>query len=90
MASAGETGGRLYLEFVAKFGDDGYAKGLHVKRRRPRVVIAELEQAGAAILHREVIKMSDSARPTRVARLVVEWRRADGKPDHRPDHEQGT
>lgn len=78
MALAGEGGGRLYLEFVAKFGDDGYAKNLHVKRRRPRGVIAELEQAGATVVHREVMKMSDSARPTRVARLVVEWRRADG------------
>ena len=33
------AGGRgrwpLYLEFLSRFGDDGYAKELHVKRRRP-------------------------------------------------------
>ncbi len=42
MALAGEGGGRLHLEFLARFGDDGYAKGLHVKRRRPRMLVAEL------------------------------------------------
>ena len=36
MTLAGEGGGRLYLEFLARFGDDGYARDLHVKRRRPR------------------------------------------------------
>ena len=57
---AGERGGRLYLEFLARFGDDGYARDLHVKRRRPRLLVAELEQAGATIVHRETIRTSDS------------------------------
>jgi SAM-dependent methyltransferase len=75
MALAGEDGGRLYLEFLARFGDDGYAKELHVKRRRPRMLVAELERAGATIVHRETMRMSDSPKPSKVARLVVEWRR---------------
>ena len=78
MTLAGEGGGRLYLEFLARFGDDGYAAALHVKRRRPRLLVAELEQAGATIVHRETIRMSDSPRPSKVGRLVVEWRRGDG------------
>ena len=78
MALAGEGGGRLYLEFLSRFGDDGYAKDLHVKRRRPRMLIAELERAGATVVHRETIKMSGSPKPSKVARVVVEWRREDG------------
>ena len=77
MALAGEGGGRLYLEFLARFGDDGYAKGMHVKRRRTRLLVAELERAGATIVHRETLLMSDSPKPSKVARLVVEWR-SDG------------
>ncbi len=78
MALAGEDGGRLYLEFLARFGDDGYAKELHVKRRRPRMLVAELERAGATIVHRETIRVSDSRTSSRVCRLVVEWRHGDG------------
>ena len=78
MTLAGEGGGRLYLEFLARFGDDGYARDLHVKRRRPRLVIAELEAAGATIVHRETIRVSDSPQAAKVCRLVVEWRRGDG------------
>lgn len=78
MALAGEGGGRLHLEFLARFGDDGYAKGLHVKRRRPRMLVAELERAGATIVHRETIRVTDSPKSTKVGRLVVEWRRGDG------------
>ena len=57
-----------------KFGDDGYASDLHVKRRRPRMVVAELEAAGATIVHRETISVSDSSTASRVCRLVAEWR----------------
>jgi hypothetical protein len=78
MTLSGEGGGRLYVEFLAKFGDDGYARDLHVKRRRPRTVVAELARAGATIVHRETIAMSESPRPSKVCRLVVEWRRGDG------------
>jgi hypothetical protein len=78
MVSAGEGGGRLYVEFLARFGDDGYASGLHVKRRRPRAVVAELEAAGATIVHRETIRVSDSPKASKVCRLVVEWRHGDG------------
>jgi hypothetical protein len=78
MALSGAGGGRLYLEFLARFGDDGYARGLHVKRRRPRMLVAELERAGATIVHRETILVSDSPMSSKVCRLVVEWRREDG------------
>jgi hypothetical protein len=75
MALAGEGGGRLYVEFLAKFGDDGYAKELHVKRRQPRLLVAELERAGATIVQRETIRVSDSPTSSKIGRLVVEWRR---------------
>ena len=78
MALAGEQGGRLYVEFLARFGDDGYARDLHVKRRRPRLVVAELEAAGATIVHRETIRVSGEPGASKVCRLVVEWRRGDG------------
>jgi hypothetical protein len=78
MALAGEGGGRLYLEFLARFGEDGYAAGLHVKRRRPRMLAAELERAGATIVHRETIRVSDSPTSSKVGRMVVEWRHDDG------------
>ncbi len=78
MTLAGEGGGRLYLEFLAKFGDDGYARELFVKRRRPRRVVAELERAGATVVHRETGRVSDSPTSSKVCRLVVEWRRGDG------------
>ncbi len=78
MALAGEGGGRLYLEFLARFGDDAYAKELHVKRRRPRKLVAELERAGATIVHRETVSVSDSPTASKVGRLIVEWRPADG------------
>ena len=78
MALAGEGGGRLYLEFLVRFGDDGYARELHVKRRAPRLLVAELERAGATIVHRETFRVSDSPTASKVARLIVEWRPADG------------
>jgi hypothetical protein len=78
MALAGEGGGRLYLEFLARFGDDGYARDLHVKRRRPRMVVAEIEAAGGTIVHRETMRVSDSPAASKVCRLVVEWRQGHG------------
>lgn len=78
MTLAGEGGGRLYLEFLARFGDDGYVRDLHVRRRRPRLVVAELEAAGATIVDRETMRTSDSPGASKVCRLVVEWRRGDG------------
>jgi hypothetical protein len=78
MALAGDGGGRMYLEFLARFGDDGYAKELNVKRRRPRTVVGELEAAGATIVHRETIRVSDSPSASKVCRLVVEWRHGNG------------
>ena len=78
MVLAGSGGGRLYLEFLARFGDDGYAKELQVKRRRTRALVAELEQAGATVVHRETIRVSDSPKSSKVGRMVVEWRREDG------------
>jgi hypothetical protein len=78
MSLAGAGGGRLYLEFLARFGDDGYARGLHVRRRRPRRLVAELERAGATIVHRETIRTSDSPQASKVCRLVAEWRGGDG------------
>ena len=64
MMLAGEAGGKLYLEFLASSGTDGYAGAARqVRRRKPAKIVAELEQAGATIVHRETIRVShDPAR----------------------------
>jgi SAM-dependent methyltransferase len=70
--------GRFYLEFLARKGDDGYAGRHRVRRRKPAMIVAELESWGATVVHRETIAVSDSPGASRVCRLVVEWRRGDG------------
>jgi hypothetical protein len=75
---SGEVAGRLYVEFLARAGDDRYAGRHRVRRRRPAMIVAELESWGATIVHRETVAVSDSPDASRVCRLVVEWRRGDG------------
>lgn len=82
MMTAGD-GGRLYLEFLVRKGDDGYAGRHRAQRRKPARVVAELKAHGATIVHREVLDVSGSdpasaggsGTPSRVCRLVAEWQR---------------
>jgi SAM-dependent methyltransferase len=69
----GQPEGRLYLEFLCRRGQDGYAARHRLKRRRVYQVRAELERAGARILSEERIWVSDAPRPARVCRMVVTW-----------------
>jgi len=78
MMLAGEAGGKLYLEFLAVNGTDGYAGKQRVRRRKPAKIVAELEQAGATVVHRETIPVSHQPGASKVCRLIVEWRREDG------------
>ena len=54
------------------------ANTLGLSRARVSEAVAELERAGARVVHRETIRTSGSAKPSKVARVVVEWRREDG------------
>jgi hypothetical protein len=78
MMLAGEAGGKLYLEFLVRAGSDGYAGRQRVRRRRPAKIVAELEQWGARITHRETIPVSADPGASKVCRLIVEWRAVDG------------
>ena len=75
MMLSGADGGKLYLEFLAINGTDGYAGRQRVRRRKPARIVAELEQAGATIVHRETIPVSHEPGASQVCRLIVEWRR---------------
>ena len=78
MMLSGEAGGRLYLEFLVKDGSDGYAGKHRVRRRKAAKIVAELEQWGAHVVHRETIAVSDQPGASKVCRLIVEWRAGDG------------
>jgi len=78
MMLSGEAGGRLYLEFLSKAGADGYAGQERVRPRKPAKIVAELEQWGATVVHRETMPVSDRPGASKVCRLIVEWRREDG------------
>lgn len=65
--------GRLYLEFLAKRGPDGYARAERVKRRRPGDLQVELESSGAVIESIEKYAVSDHPRATKVCRMIVTW-----------------
>jgi hypothetical protein len=78
MMTAGD-GGRLYLEFLVRKGDDGYAGRHRAQRRKPGRIAAELRAHGATIVHREVLDVTGSdaggraGHPSRVCRLVAQW-----------------
>jgi hypothetical protein len=78
MMLSGEEGGLLYLEFLSRAGSDGYAGQHRVRRRRPARIVAELEAAGATVVHRETIAVSTAPGASMVCRLIVEWRRGHG------------
>jgi len=78
MVLQGEDGGRLYLEFLSRSGSDGYAGQHRVRPRKPGRIVAELEQWGATVVHRETMPVSDRPGASTVCRLIVEWRGEDG------------
>ncbi len=75
-------GGSLYLEFLARRGDDKYAGRHHVKARPAGLIARELLAAGATISHRESLLASDPAStgpqgssPSKICRMVASWER---------------
>ena len=60
-----------------KDGSDGYAGEQRVRRRKAAKIVAEVEQWGAQVVHRETIPVSDKPGASKVCRLIVEWRPAD-------------
>ena len=71
-------GGRLYLEFLVRAGDDGYAEQARVRRRRPAMVVRELEAAGATVVWRRTVRARGpeaSGNPSMICRMVAQWER---------------
>jgi hypothetical protein len=71
-------GGRLYLQFVAAPGNDGYAWRERATPLKADRIAAELEAAGATIVQREVFAAPTSkgaVGATQICRMVVQWDR---------------
>lgn len=78
-------GGRLYLEFLAVTGDgEGTARTHNLRPLRPELVVAELEERGATVVHQEVLTVERPARTKdpsaagetgsrHICRMVVQW-----------------
>jgi SAM-dependent methyltransferase len=68
-------GGRLYLEFLAKAGDDGYARRHRVKPRNPERMAREIRASGGTVLLRNQRKAAapSGAVPAKICRMVVTW-----------------
>jgi len=71
-------GGRLYVEVLTHRGEgDPFARREHVKALSLKGVVAELEERGATVLSREVVREQspDATVGHRTGRLVVAWQR---------------
>jgi SAM-dependent methyltransferase len=73
-------GGTLYLQFLTRSGSDGYARANKVRPRSAAEVAAELEAAGATIVHREILPVttkggSGAGAPSKICRMVAQWER---------------
>ena len=74
------TDGRVYAEVLVRRGKDGYAREAGLRKRLSRrVVLAELEAAGATVLQHETVDVTDHPRSARVCRVVAQF----GDPQHR-------
>jgi hypothetical protein len=78
MVLSGPDGGKLFVEFLAREGDDGYAGKQRVRRRKVAKIEAELRASGATIEHSELYPVSDKPGASKVCRIIAEWRPADG------------
>ena len=67
-------GGRLYLEFLVKRGeDDTFARKHHLRTLPVSLVEQELADRGATVVSKKVKTDDPSGR--RICRMVVEWHR---------------
>jgi hypothetical protein len=67
------AGGRLYLEFLVRRGDDDFHRRHHLRPMSASGVAEELEELGATVLHKKV--HTDDATGRRICRMVVAWQR---------------
>ncbi|WGL51481.1 hypothetical protein P5P86_16125 [Nocardioides sp. BP30] len=66
--------GRLHLEFLVRWGDDGYGEELRLAAALdPDAVAAMLERAGARVLERELSPVSDEPGASITCHLVADW-----------------
>ena len=70
-------GGRLYLEFLVRRGEEKFAGSHHLRTLSMRQVVAEVEAAGGTVVRRQARNVPGTGvdRPRRIGRLVVEWHR---------------
>lgn len=67
-------GGRLYLEFLVRRGeDDDVARRHHLRALSVDLVVGELQERGATVVSKKVRTDEPSGR--RICRMVVEWHR---------------
>lgn len=70
----GDGAGRLHLEFLARWGNDGYGEDLRLAAAlEPDAVAATLELAGARILERELHPVSEDPGASITCHLVADW-----------------
>lgn len=72
------NGGRLYLEFLVRVGDDGYDRAVRARRRGVRKVAREVREQGGTIVSRKVRAVSfgeQTSTPSKVCWMVIEWER---------------
>jgi hypothetical protein len=66
--------GRLHLEFLVTWGEDGYAEELRLATALdPEAVVLALERAGARILGRELLPVSAAPGASLTCHLVADW-----------------
>jgi len=66
--------GRLYVEFLTAWGDDGYPERLRLLRAvDPEEVESALRAAGARILSREPVSISAGTGSSVTCRIVADW-----------------
>lgn len=73
-------GGRLYLQFLTAPGDDGFPERQQLSAREPSQVAADLQRAGARVVHSQVMPIpgalpAHAQRKSSVCRMVAQWER---------------
>ncbi len=67
-------GGKFYLEFLVRRGEnDDFARRHHLRTLPVHQVVEELNERGATVESRKVIRDADTGR--RICRMVVSWQR---------------
>lgn len=72
------TGGKLYLQFLAADGGDGYANSVKARPIQPDVVAAEIAASGGTVHQRDVYERpakKGAASASKICRMVVSWDR---------------